>query len=262
MSQHDYNIENQYGAAFRADINAALLAIATMNSGAAPPETTYPHQLWRDTTTDTVKMRRPANDGWITIGTVDGDVLRAPAIASTALDDFLSAAGFMLTDPAKVPTRAAVAAGRIPDFIATGVGLPGTWAHNDVIPFDTIVRNVMGASLSGGQVVIPAAGQYLVKARAFARITAIPTTTQTLGLGLYNGNPAANLGCQVGIRVASSAANDGGRYLPLEALMTCIADDRIRIVGRGGSYVSNAALLPDAGSGAVQANFLDIWRIS
>jgi hypothetical protein len=40
MAQHDYNIENQTGANFRSDLNNALSAIATNNSGATQPSTT------------------------------------------------------------------------------------------------------------------------------------------------------------------------------------------------------------------------------
>ena len=41
MAQHDYNIANQTGANFRADLNNALNAIATNNSGDHEPSTTF-----------------------------------------------------------------------------------------------------------------------------------------------------------------------------------------------------------------------------
>jgi hypothetical protein len=37
MAQHDYNLINQTGASFRADLNNALVAIATNNAGASGP---------------------------------------------------------------------------------------------------------------------------------------------------------------------------------------------------------------------------------
>jgi hypothetical protein len=71
MSQHDYIIDNQLAPAFRADLNAALNAAVTQNSGTTAPTTTYANMLWYDTTNDLLKIRNEANSGWITVGTVD-----------------------------------------------------------------------------------------------------------------------------------------------------------------------------------------------
>ena len=68
MAQHDYNIANQSGADFRADLNNALSAIATVNSGATEPSTTFAHQLWVDTSSNVLKIRNAANNDWITTG--------------------------------------------------------------------------------------------------------------------------------------------------------------------------------------------------
>ncbi len=74
MAQHDYDIANQSGSAFRADLNNALAAIVSQNSGASAPSTTYAYQLWIDTSTTpaTIKRRDAANSSWITIGFADG----------------------------------------------------------------------------------------------------------------------------------------------------------------------------------------------
>ena len=53
MSQHDYTIANQGFPATRADINNALSAIATNNSGTSAPSTQYAGQFWIDTTSST-----------------------------------------------------------------------------------------------------------------------------------------------------------------------------------------------------------------
>lgn len=76
MAQHDYGIANQSGSAFRADLNNALLAIATTNSGSSEPATPYPYQLWVDTsaTPAAIKQRNAANAGWLTIGAADGSI--------------------------------------------------------------------------------------------------------------------------------------------------------------------------------------------
>lgn len=68
MSQHDMDIANQAGAAFRADLNGALQAIATNHSGSAAPTTTYAYQFWADSNAGLLRMRNGANTAWVTIG--------------------------------------------------------------------------------------------------------------------------------------------------------------------------------------------------
>jgi hypothetical protein len=53
MAQHDYNIANQGFPAFRSDLNNALSAIQTTNSGTSRPTGAVAGQLWLDTTTAT-----------------------------------------------------------------------------------------------------------------------------------------------------------------------------------------------------------------
>ena len=72
MAQHDYNIANQSGASFRQDLNNALSAIVSLNSGAAAPSTTFAYQLWADTTAGVLKIRNAANNAWITLAELDG----------------------------------------------------------------------------------------------------------------------------------------------------------------------------------------------
>jgi len=51
MAQHDYIIANQGFPAFRSDLNDALNAIATSNSGTSAPSSTYTGQVFADTNT-------------------------------------------------------------------------------------------------------------------------------------------------------------------------------------------------------------------
>ena len=67
MAQHDYNIANQTGANFRADLNNALNAIATNNSGDNEPSTTFAYEWWIDTTDNVLKLRNTNNNAWITM---------------------------------------------------------------------------------------------------------------------------------------------------------------------------------------------------
>lgn len=68
MSQHDLDIANQAGAAFRADLNSALQAIATNQSGSVEPNPSYEYQLWADTGNGLLKMRNSTNTAWVTLG--------------------------------------------------------------------------------------------------------------------------------------------------------------------------------------------------
>lgn len=67
MAQHDYDIANQTGANFRADLNNALDAIASNNSGSSEPSTTFAYEWWIDTSANVLKLRNSANNAWITL---------------------------------------------------------------------------------------------------------------------------------------------------------------------------------------------------
>ena len=84
MSQHDLNIANQGFPAFRADLNDALVALGSTNSGATAPATTFANQLWYDTANNILKIRNEDNDAWISIATLDqtGDVVSAITAAT------------------------------------------------------------------------------------------------------------------------------------------------------------------------------------
>jgi len=72
MAQHDYNIANQGFASFRSDLNNALSAIQTNNSGTSRPTGAVAGQLWLDTTTataPTLKYYDGADD--ISLATID-----------------------------------------------------------------------------------------------------------------------------------------------------------------------------------------------
>ena len=73
MAQHDYVIANGTGAAVRSDLNNALAAIVSQNSGATEPATMYAYQFWADTTTGLLKLRNAANNAWITLFQLDGE---------------------------------------------------------------------------------------------------------------------------------------------------------------------------------------------
>lgn len=77
MAQHDYNIANQIGLEFRADLNNALQAIVTENSGTTAPATTFPGMKWRDTSVSpsVLKKRNDANNAWDIVSTSIGEAI-------------------------------------------------------------------------------------------------------------------------------------------------------------------------------------------
>ena len=82
MSQvTDYTIANDTGANVRSDINAVLGAIQTLNSGSSDPSANVAFQLSVNTTSNLLKIRNAANNGYITIGNVTQANLGLAALA-------------------------------------------------------------------------------------------------------------------------------------------------------------------------------------
>ena len=65
------NIANQGFPATRADLNNALQAIATNNSGTSAPSTTFANQWWYDESNNKLYIRNEANNAWIQVAVLD-----------------------------------------------------------------------------------------------------------------------------------------------------------------------------------------------
>ena len=72
MPQHDYVLSDQSGNAFRADLNNALAAAVSQNSGAVEPSPSFAYMPWQDTTAGIFKIRNAANNAWISVFRLDG----------------------------------------------------------------------------------------------------------------------------------------------------------------------------------------------
>ena len=70
MAQHDYVIDNGTGAAVRADINNVLQALASNNSNSGALTTNFAFQWHVDTSDGNLKIRKAANNGYVTVGPV------------------------------------------------------------------------------------------------------------------------------------------------------------------------------------------------
>lgn len=102
MSQHDMNLADQAGAAFRADLNNALAALVGNSSGATEPATMFAYMFWADTTSGRLKQRNAANSAWLDRGPLAGvyatfgELVKFAAgsdIASAATIDLTAATG-------------------------------------------------------------------------------------------------------------------------------------------------------------------------
>jgi hypothetical protein len=90
MSQNDMIIDNSTGANVRADINSALQAIATNNSGSSAPSTTYGLQSFANTTDSMLQLRNAANNAFVNLRKFDGSLPLPDGSASSPslfLDD-------------------------------------------------------------------------------------------------------------------------------------------------------------------------------
>ena len=69
--RHDYTLDNQSGANFRVDLNNALSAIQSVNSGSGTPTDTTAFMLFVDTGDgNNLKARNANDDGNVTLGPI------------------------------------------------------------------------------------------------------------------------------------------------------------------------------------------------
>ena len=87
----DYTIDNGTGSAVRTDLNNVFAAIQSLNSGSADPSgTQVAFQLSVNTTSNLLKIRNAANNGYIEIGNVtQANLGLAPVAGATFTGDVI-----------------------------------------------------------------------------------------------------------------------------------------------------------------------------
>lgn len=141
MSQHDYTIDNAAGAPVRADINNALAAIVTNNSGATAPSPTFAFQWWMDTsvTPALIKQRNAANTEWITVGRADTATLGlADRDTRNVYTKAQDVAQVTLTDAATINTDASL--GNV--FLVTLAGNRALANPTNLVAGQTVVWHI------------------------------------------------------------------------------------------------------------------------
>ena len=83
MSQATVVIADGSGAIVEAEINAALMAMTTQQSGASAPSPSYAYMFWADTNTGFLKMRDATNAFWIVVGPLAGFMQQLRVVSFT-----------------------------------------------------------------------------------------------------------------------------------------------------------------------------------
>ena len=139
MSQHDFSIANQTASNARADINSALQALASNNSGNSAPSTTYPNMWWYENDTNLLKIRNESDNAWISVAYLDGsnwEILDNTQVVNTSgtqigvLGDQATSTwetGTGTTESLVSPAKVAASATEVVGDYALGVGQ--TWQN-------------------------------------------------------------------------------------------------------------------------------------
>lgn len=152
MARHSYNIANATGAQVRADLNNALAAIRSVNSGSGTPSSTVAYQYFIDdsVTPALIKQRNAGDNGDILLGEVGGQAYFANGTQSKPSISFRNDTdlGFRRNDANKLSIvtggadRVTVdAAGNV----GIGVVVPGANLHVQNTP-DCTVQITSGTS--------------------------------------------------------------------------------------------------------------------
>ena len=195
MSQNDLNIANQTASATRSDINSALQALGSNNSGSSAPTTTYANMHWYDTSSNMLKQRSEADDAWISIGYFDQ-----------------STNAFRVLDDTVVVNTSGTQTGLIGDQ-ATSTWQAGTGTTESLVSpakiksaIEALGVDVNGLTSSnylevGGLIIQWKTQTFLAQENNIQTLT-LPTTF-----------PNALLNCQIAMQLNVGASMDGSLYI-------------------------------------------------
>lgn len=142
MSQNDFVIDNASFPATRADLSAALQALASNSSGSSDPATTYANMFYYDTSDNTLKMRTEADDAWVNIGYLnqstnefslfdDTKVVNSSGTQTAFLGDQATASwetGTSTTESLVSPAKVKAAIEALVPAAESPIGVGQTWA--------------------------------------------------------------------------------------------------------------------------------------
>jgi len=188
MSQHDFDISNQTAPSFRADLNDALAALASLSSGATAPSTTYANMLWYDTANNLLKMRNESDSAWINIGTLNQSTNKFEVDNLPTLTQATWQAGTDTTEAVVTPAKVKAAIDSLGEKVTTtkvntamassSVGAVGTYA---------LLGNINSTTVSPG---LTSPGSVLY----YAGFTE-NTGNTNLNLSVFTGSPLGTWRC-------------------------------------------------------------------
>ena len=148
MATHDYDLANQSGASFRADLNNALQAILTNNSSASAPSTTAAYMFWADTTTGTLKIRNSSNNAWVELLQLDGTLTLEDGTASAVALGFRDELNTGIFSSGANNFDVSIAGTTRLNISATGLNITGTVTddgatHDGDVTFTGAAANVV-----------------------------------------------------------------------------------------------------------------------
>lgn len=195
MSQHDYTVADGNGTTVLDDINLALKALASNNSGATEPSTPYAFMWWADTANDMLKQRNAANTAWVNKLTLSGGVLATQTeatalaqqeISTTSRSDNPVTNGEMLVDQVNAGAAVTVAVG---STTATTYTVDGhyAWAVGATVQAQQIALGQLGfrngLQFTGAASVSAVGHGFRIEARDSARFK---NKTVTVPVRMYN----------------------------------------------------------------------------
>lgn len=248
MPQHDYIIDNQTAPDFRSDLNNALAAISSTNSGPSAPTTTYANMLWVDTTNNLLRIRNEADDGWITLGTLD-QVSDTFSAAGLTLPQATWDAGTSTTEAVISPAKLKAAVGG--QNLYWEFNTSGTWTRPEGLGDNTAVTVEAWGGGGGGNGSTAAfsrgagggGGGYSTRVFRLADLAANVTVTIGAGGAGVVGNSDGSNGGNTSFGTHLTAFGGGGaeRELPGASLM--------RSGGPGGEISAGVLSAPGLGGG-------------
>ena len=212
MSQHDLNIANQTASNTRSDINSALQALGSNNSGSSAPSTTYANMHWYDTSSNILKQRSEADDAWINIAyfdqsnnllkVIDGTYLANTSgtniarLTTTSQSAWNTGTGTEATliSPSQLQSKidaqggqnkpSWVASDSVSTYSATGLSDYNTWVKTPIT--NTVITNLSGASTdtTNWEIDLPAGDYYGEWTLPIARVAS--DTADKVGIRFRN----------------------------------------------------------------------------
>lgn len=284
MAQHDYVIADGSGLSVLADLNNALAAIASGNSGNAAPSVTYPYMIWNDTLNGLVKVRNASDTAWITVGVLGATNLGLAALSGATFTGPVTMPAGTFTDAVTVPSlnggplagfRNRIINGNF-DIWQNGTTFTGNeygadqWFHGRVGSTHTVSRQVF----TPGQTAVPGepefycrtvvaavagAGNYSIQqqriedVRAFAgqqttwRFWAKATTTKTIAVEFVQhfGTGGSPSADVLGIGVAKFSIGTSWQSIPVTVTLPSISG---KTLGTDGNDYLGFTIWFDAGS--------------